>query len=317
MEKIKISIIVPVYNVEKYLEKCINSILTQTYQNLEIILVDDGSMDNSGEICDEYAKKDERIKVIHKENGGLSDARNAGIEIATGKYIGFVDSDDYIGKDMYEYLIRLIQKENADISICGHKIVFQKEENNEIKGEILDEEIEIWDTKKAIVELLKQEKIHDYAWNKLYKKELFEKIRYPKGRKMEDLGTTYKLFDHSKVIVLGNQKKYFYLQREGSIVNQKSLDLYIDKFELTVERYQYLKVKYPDLIENDIDMLDKILRLCQIDNKEIEQYIEKNHVMKLYYQIIKDKKSLKSKMTFKMKMKILILRISRGIYKKI
>ena len=120
-----ISIIVPIYNVEKYLKKCIDSIINQTYKNLEIILVDDGSPDNCGKICDEYAKKDNRIKVIHKENGGVSSARNVGVENATGEYIGFVDSDDYIEKDMYEVLINNLKKENADISIISNYEVYK------------------------------------------------------------------------------------------------------------------------------------------------------------------------------------------------
>ena len=124
MEK-KVSVIIPVYNVEKYLKECIQSVLRQTYKNLEIILVDDGSKDNSGNICDEYAKRDERIKVIHKKNGGLSDARNAGIDICTGEYIAFLDSDDFIEEDMYEFLVKNLEKAKADISICQVYYVYK------------------------------------------------------------------------------------------------------------------------------------------------------------------------------------------------
>lgn len=124
----KISIIVPVYNVEKYLEKCVRSILAQTFTDFELILVDDGSPDSSGAMCDQFAKQDERVKVIHKENGGLSDARNAGIEIATGEYLGFIDSDDYIADDMYELLYTNIVKEDADLSICGIYDVYEGKE---------------------------------------------------------------------------------------------------------------------------------------------------------------------------------------------
>ncbi|HEL7541574.1 TPA: glycosyltransferase, partial [Enterococcus faecalis] len=124
----KISIIVPVYNVEKYLEKCVRSILAQTFTDFELILVDDGSPDSSGAMCDQFAEQDERVKVIHKENGGLSDARNAGIEIATGEYLGFVDSDDYIADDMYELLYTNIVKEDADLSICGIYDVYEGKE---------------------------------------------------------------------------------------------------------------------------------------------------------------------------------------------
>ena len=125
----KISIIVPVYNVEKYLEKCVRSILAQTFTDFELILVDDGSPDSSGAMCDQFAEQDQRVKVIHKENGGLSDARNAGIEIATGEYLGFVDSDDYIADDMYELLYTNIVKEDADLSICGIYDVYEERAN--------------------------------------------------------------------------------------------------------------------------------------------------------------------------------------------
>lgn len=125
----KISIIVPVYNVEKYLEKCVRSILAQTFTDFELILVDDGSPDSSGAMCDQFAEQDQRVKVIHKENGGLSDARNAGIEIATGEYLGFVDSDDYIADDMYELLYTNIVKEDADLSICGIYDVYEGRAN--------------------------------------------------------------------------------------------------------------------------------------------------------------------------------------------
>ncbi|MFR2551722.1 MAG: glycosyltransferase [Clostridioides difficile] len=124
----KISIIVPVYNVEKYLEKCVRSILAQTFTDFELILVDDGSLDSSGAMCDQFAEQDQRVKVIHKENGGLSDARNAGIELATGEYLGFVDSDDYIADDMYELLYTNIVKEDADLSICGIYDVYEGKE---------------------------------------------------------------------------------------------------------------------------------------------------------------------------------------------
>ena len=122
----KISVIVPVYNVEQYLERCVDSIINQTYKNLEILLVNDGSTDNSGQLCDELAKKDDRIRVIHKENGGLSDARNVGIDEAEAELIGFIDSDDYIDEDMYETLYRQLRESNADLSMCGHYDVFHQ-----------------------------------------------------------------------------------------------------------------------------------------------------------------------------------------------
>ena len=168
-----ISIIIPVYKVEKYLEKCINSIIGQTYTNLQIILVDDGSPDNSGKICDKYAKKDSRVEVIHKSNGGLSEARNSGIERAKGKYIGFVDSDDYIKEDMYEVLYNLITRFQADVSICNLYDVVGDEKN--IRN--INEGIKEYNRIDILKEVLMDKNIQSYAWNKLYKKELFDNLK--------------------------------------------------------------------------------------------------------------------------------------------
>ena len=164
-----ISVIVPVYNVEKYLDKCIQSIVDQTYTNLEIILVDDGSPDNSGAICDEWAEKDNRIKVIHKANGGLSDARNAGLDIATGEYIAFVDSDDYIELDFYDKLYNVIKATNCDISICNLRKVY---ENNNVSVNNCDTfEITEYSTTEAMSALI-DDKIRQVVWNKLYKADI-------------------------------------------------------------------------------------------------------------------------------------------------
>lgn len=253
--------------------------MKQTYKNLEIILVDDGSSDKSAEICDKLKKVDNRIIVVHKKNGGLSDARNVGIEISTGKYLGFIDSDDYIQNDMYEYLYKLIKENNADISICDYEIIYEEED---FQVEEKTNKIQTYTKIDAMKELLKRNQIQDYAWNKLYKRNLFCNIKYPVGRKMEDLGTTYKLFDKANKIVRGNQKKYYYLQRIGSIVNNKTIDLFIDKYELTFERYNYLRNKYGEVIENEIDMLQKILELYQIKDIAVYKYIEEKELTKFY-----------------------------------
>ncbi|MDV4769588.1 glycosyltransferase, partial [Enterococcus faecium] len=177
----EISIIVPVYKVEPYLRKCVDSILAQTFTDFEVILVDDGSPDNSGKICDEYASKDSRVRVIHKKNGGLSSARNAGIDVARGKYLGFVDSDDYIEKDMYELLYDNIVKEQADLSICGIYDIYAGK-----KVKILPEEYKVLDKVSAMKIVLEAQSFSVHAVNKLYKKELFNKIRYPENIITED-----------------------------------------------------------------------------------------------------------------------------------
>ena len=165
----KISVIVPVYNVEQYLERCVESIINQTYKNLEIILVDDGSTDNSGKLCDELAKKDNRIKVIHKENGGLSDARNRGIEEAAANIVGFIDSDDYIDKDMYEVLFENLKKTGANLSMCGHYDVF----NGIIPNQVENIEVKLLSPSQAIKMVMEAKILSVTAVNKLYKKDLF------------------------------------------------------------------------------------------------------------------------------------------------
>ena len=178
----KISVIVPVYNVEAYLEKCVESILKQTYTNLEILLVNDGSTDNSGELCDQLAQRDQRIRVIHKENGGLSDARNRGIEEASSDLIGFIDSDDYIDEDMYETLYRQMFESNADLSMCGHYDVYHQIPEKQVAT------IQTWElTPQEAIKMVMEAKILSVtAVNKLYRKELFEELRFEIGKIAED-----------------------------------------------------------------------------------------------------------------------------------
>ena len=238
-----ISIIIPVYKVEKYLEKCINSIIGQTYTNLQIILVDDGSPDNSGKICDKYAKEDSRIEVIHKSNGGLSEARNSGIERAKGKYIGFVDSDDYIKEDMYEVLYNLITKFQADVSICNLYDVIDDEKN--IRN--INEGIKEYNRIDILKEVLMDKNIQSYAWNKLYKKELFDNIKYPIGRKYEDIGTTFYVLEQCKKVVVTGSAEYFYLKREDSLVNDVTESTILDYIDLIIDRYLYVKKNIKEL----------------------------------------------------------------------
>lgn len=235
MNDIKISVIVPVYKVEKYLRKCVDSILAQTYKDFEVILVDDGSPDNCGKICDEYAKKDKRIKVVHKENGGLSDARNVGIKNAKGEYLSFIDSDDYVSPDFLEVLYRLANQNNADISVCEAVIV--KEDQNAQFNNI--EKYELMDKNLALVEMIYFRKFSVNTWNKLYKKELFDEILFPKGLLYEDLATTYKLVDKSNKVVYTPAKLYAYVQRGGSIMGQTGYKMKKDKVEIVDEMTDY------------------------------------------------------------------------------
>lgn len=240
----KISIIVPIYNIEEYVSRCIDSILKQTYSNLDIVLVDDGSTDNCSNICDEYAKKDNRIRVFHKENGGLSDARNFGIKYAKGKYISFIDGDDFVAEDFIYTLYQNLIKYNADISVCGYSIynngiINKFEKNNQ------DYIIEL-KPKYAIKYMLDNNfAFRHCTWNKLYKIELFKNISFPYKRIYEDVGTTYKLICKSKKVVYDSSSKYYYVKNYNSITNTHIFDKKeLDRIEMSNQMCDYCVKKY-------------------------------------------------------------------------
>jgi glycosyltransferase involved in cell wall biosynthesis len=247
-----ISVIVPVYNVEKYLSKCIDSILNQTIKNLEIILVDDGSLDNSGKICDDFSKTDNRIIVIHKENGGLSSARNAGLEIAKGNYIGFVDSDDWLDENMYELLLDLLKATNSDISCCKFfRTADEKEKAPCVDNEIIKSFNNIDGLGNFYTDLYTQTVV---AWNKLYKRELFDNVTYPVGKIHEDEGTTYKLFYKANKITYTNRPLYYYRVTPNSITTRKFNKKRLDILDVYDE-----KIKFMRTINND-DLYSKTLK---------------------------------------------------------
>ncbi|TCL59411.1 glycosyltransferase involved in cell wall biosynthesis [Kineothrix alysoides] len=225
MEKL-ISVIVPVYNIEAYLPRCVDSLLAQTFQNLEIILVDDGSADTSGSICDSYARKDGRVKAVHKKNGGLSDARNAGMDMATGEYIGFVDGDDWIDQDMYRAMYEACEKEQAQIAVCRYKQIRTS------SGETLVPEIDapagnsvsLSKTRAMEAYLCEDETyvIYNSVWSKLFLAKLVEDIRFPVGKNSEDIMFTTKAFCRMERLAYLDAPYYNYvLDREGSIMNEK------------------------------------------------------------------------------------------------
>ena len=257
-EDILVSIIVPVYKVENYLDKCLESIIAQTHKNLQIILIDDGSPDGCGQICDEFAKNDSRITVVHQKNMGLSAARNAGFEIMEGKYIGFVDSDDYIAADMYESLLNAIEKYDTDISMCS----YYKVENNVVSAaEYPETKDRIYSKHEALKELLIDHKIQNYVWNKLYKTELFTGIRFPDGKEFEDIATIFYLFEKIDSIVKISQTKYYYVTRPESIVNDVSRKTINNYLEFSIERYIYINKKYPELkLYNDYKLVSTTVR---------------------------------------------------------
>ena len=234
-----ISVIVPIYNVEQYLENCINSILNQTYRNLEVILVDDGSPDNCGKICDRYSDKDPRIKVIHKLNGGLSDARNKGIDTAEGEYLTFVDSDDTILPEMIDKLYQRIVIDQSDLAFCGYQQVNQK-------GDVLSE-VYLEDNLLSGFDALRKsyEKngvLYTIACNKLIKRQLFQNIRFPVGKYNEDEFTLYRVIDRCRKISIVREALYVYYQRNDSIMGAYSFR-HLDGIEASYERYFYFKKK--------------------------------------------------------------------------
>lgn len=241
LKKQTISVIVPVYNVELYLGRCVDSILAQSYRELDVILVDDGSPDNCGVICDQYAEQDPRVTVIHKKNGGLSDARNHGMAVAKGEYVTFVDSDDWVSLDYIETLYSLIVENDADISIGN----FQKtsvypaqiEQNEPVN-------VKKYNNIQAVSELSGSHGvIFVSAWAKLFKKSLFDNIAFPVGKVHEDDFTSYKLYYNAGQVVFSNKVILFYWQREDSITGSRSMKGYKDKLEASSEKFEFFKGK--------------------------------------------------------------------------
>lgn len=234
-----ISVIVPVYNVKNYLKKCVNSIIAQSYSSLQVILVDDGSTDGSGEICDRLAKDDERIQVIHKLNGGLSDARNAGLEIAEGKYYSFIDSDDYIEPDMVESLYSLAKSNNCQITISNMRRFFADGDIETFYEPV--NQVSIYESDERF-ETLKQPSV----CNKLFLAELFTDIRFPKGKYYEDTFVYHELLYKAERVGLTGKVGYWYLSRKESITGREQYTIrYFDFLEAVSKRMHFLN-------ENDV-----------------------------------------------------------------
>lgn len=271
IDNIVISVVIPVYNVEKYLCRCIDSILEQSYKNLEIILIDDGSSDNSPKICDQYAKKDKRIKVIHKINEGVSAARNDAINIATGKYIAFVDSDDYVHSDFIKFLFNAICKYDADISVCSYWEVFP---NNRImtKHQKNTKQIIVMNNIEALKDIFT---LPNYTtvvvWNKLYKTSLFKDnhIKYPINRRYEDDATTYKLYYYARKIVFFDEPLYYYLQNDSSFIRGKINSNRLDILKACSEIRTFVKGHNIPLL-NEMEF-NEVLRLFTLINLMVDK----------------------------------------------
>lgn len=261
----RISVIVPIYNTEKYLARCIESILCQTYTNLEIILVDDGSTDKSGDICDFYARKDNRVKVVHKENGGAAAARNFALNMVTGQYIGFVDSDDTVEKDFFELLYDLICQYDADISMVAYREIEMGEKIAKLK----DKSLIVMNQKQAVKELLFDRKIQNYVWNKLYKRKLFQGVYFPIGVIYEDISVMYDLIRKIEKLVYLPESKYNYYIRKDSIVNTNSHQKRVDELDSVIKRYKDAKRDFPELEqENAYALVMWMIRVYSYTVKE-------------------------------------------------
>ncbi len=240
MERELISVIIPVYRVEAYLEKCVDSVLAQTYPDLEIILVDDGSPDKCPAMCDAFAARDSRVRVLHRANGGLSAARNTGLDAASGRYVGFVDSDDYIAPDMYGKLYAALRATGADMSICGYECV-DEAENAVMPLPPLREETLGPDELFERVETAQGKGRYATAVNRLYKRELFEGLRFREGKLYEDEFLAPHVIARCAAVTVVPEALYFYVQRSGSIMNAAVTVRRLDAVEAFMERYGFYR----------------------------------------------------------------------------
>lgn len=285
-----VSIIVPVYNVEKYLVKCLDSICSQTLKDIEIICVNDGSTDGSLKILEEYQKKDERIRIITQSNQGLSAARNTGLEIATGKYIGFVDSDDFISLNMYEDLYNTIVKYDTDVVICNHFSMV----NNSITGgskHVYNQDGLLKTEKEYIYNLLKDESIQNFVWSRLYKMEVLDGVRFRVGRVFEDVYLSVDLLGRINSAYYLNEPLYCYRIREGSItssLDDKGLE---DSINSVCLMFSSVKERFPDLLNLNVFYSLKLLAymMSRYNKKDIDKMIKKyKEKIKLIFDEIKN-----------------------------
>ena len=284
---VTISIIIPVYNVDKYLPKCLDSVISQTYKHLEIIIIDDGSTDNSGIICDEYALRDNRIIVIHQPNRGLSAARNSGLDIAKGVYVMFVDSDDYVEPSFCEKPLRIAIREQVDIVSFGYFKIGNK--STKVKTTNKPRTVQASEAIKLLITL--DDVIHGFVWNKLYKRALFEQIRFPVGRTFEDQGVNYLLFHSAKNIFISEESLYYYYRREKSIskayYSPKGI---MDRFELWCDRLRFIQNNYPEIESVQIQQLAKEAFFAFLYVSSLPQY--KPFIKKVEDFLIANKKSI-------------------------
>ncbi|MEI5907738.1 glycosyltransferase family 2 protein [Bacillus spongiae] len=307
MNNLMVSVVVPIYKVEKYIHRCINSLINQSYKQLEIILVNDGSPDNCGEIVDEYARKDERIKALHKQNGGLSDARNYGMKYVTGGYTIFVDSDDWLEEKMIEELVRCSHELKADLVQSAFYYSYEDALLFDNRNYSITSDPLIMNNKEAMLELVKNEKVKNFAWGKLYKTEMIKDLSFKKGVLFEDVFWAHKVIKRVNKLVLIQKPLYHYFQRSDSIVSTYSLRN-LDMIEGLKERLQFIEMHYPELLNESYKQLLKShlihYNLLLVNRKkdkrgekrrEIRRYIEDHDTH--FQQAVKTDEELKKQLT--------------------
>lgn len=304
----KISVIVPIYNIEKYLTRMLESLITQSYTNLEIILIDDGSSDSSGKICDEYLHKDNRIRVIHKDNEGVSVARNLGIELATGDYIGFVDSDDIIDKDMYKKLYNNMINNDCDISVCNYCSFIEKPSFE------YHDKLKIFNKEEALKDIISDGLITNFLWNKLFKRNLFNDIEFPKGKIYEDMYVMPKLLEKINRLCFDNSKLYGYFIRTNSYVNTYNQTKNINYLEFSDSCYNYL-TKYPFLKDNLVNYRNFYIYSAYLQAaKSSCKDIFKDKGMDNYYKLFRKSFKIDDNYSYKRKLLFYVLYINKQLF---
>lgn len=299
-----ISVIVPIYNLQNYIDRCIKSIINQTYQNLEIILVDDGSTDDSREICDKWEKADKRIHCIHKLNGGLSSARNVGIDNATGNFIAFVDGDDWIDSRMYETLYTAIAATNGEIAMCG---MYLSDGKRKRKYKCISK-AQIYDKKSVIKEILLEHSVDVSVCNKLYRKEVFESLRFPLGENNEDAAVVLGSIENVSRAVHVGVPLYYYFQRDGSISNTYSKNNLDSLYKHSLQIENSIRQNYPELVKYaSVYVLNQIITIvkCLLQDKSGNREKE----MEIYKKALKDYETKDNVKCLTIKRKILLLLI--------
>ncbi len=315
----EISVIIPVYNCGKYLKKCVDSVLNQSFKDLELILINDGSFDGSGNICEEYQKKDCRVKVIHQENKGVSSARNAGLDVAQGRLIGFVDSDDYLAPDMYEFLYNNLKNNKAHVSICGIVNCFIKKSGatKQVRQSPFDGTW-ILTGKEALKEVLKSRLFSVNPVNKLFDSKLFKGKRYPAGKISEDAFLIPEILSLASKVVYDSNPKYYYIRRENSITTSEFSLKDWNVTEAYKNHLSVVKRKFPDLIKEAefrymwsfIYVLDKMISCTNpVPKEEYKKALE--FVKKNACKILRN-----PCFSFKRKLAISMLLLNENLYKK-